>query len=102
MLIHPAVTHPFAATPFSAFVTPLAVMLSMTVTYGSHNGADCDHSEAQGDDRHKNEFNLTTMTTGGLIGGLAFVVHGKNVAHWGILSNRITSHVSKPELAILR
>lgn len=68
--------HPTATPPFSAFVSPLVVMFSMTVTHSSCDGADRDHSETEGDDRHKNEFHLTAMTTGQLIGGLVFLVHG--------------------------
>jgi hypothetical protein len=80
MFYHPAATHPFTMTPFCTFVSPLTVMFSMAVTHGYRDGTDSDHSEANGDDRHENEFDLTAMTTGVLIGALVFVVHRRRIA----------------------
>lgn len=67
-------------TPFCTIVCPLAVMFSMAVTHGYRDGTDSDHSEANGDDRHENEFDLTAMTTAVLIGVLVFVVHREKIA----------------------
>jgi hypothetical protein len=80
MFFHPAATHPFTMTPFCTIVCPLAVMFSMAVTHGYRDGTDGDHSEANGDDRHENEFDLTAMTTAVLIEVLVFVVHGGKIA----------------------
>jgi len=80
MFFHPAATHPFTMTPFCKIVCPLAVMFSMAVTHGYRDGTDSDHSEANGDDRHENEFDLTAMTTAVLIGVLVFVVHRRKIA----------------------
>jgi len=80
MFFHPAATHPFTMTPFCTIVCPLAVMFSMAVTHGYRDGTDSDHSEANGDDRHENEFDLTAMTTAVLIEVLVFVVHGGKIA----------------------
>jgi hypothetical protein len=80
MFFHPAATHPFTMTPFCTIVCPLAVMFSMAVTHGYRDGTDGDHSEANGDDRHENEFDLTAMTTAVLIEVLVFVVHRRKIA----------------------
>jgi len=80
MFFHPAATHPLTVTPFFTFVSPLAVMFSMAVTHGYRDGTDGDHSEANGDDRHENEFDLTALITAVLIWVLVFVVQKRKIA----------------------